>query len=76
LDSLQNRDLSIGYADKTTEEFSYHVPVMWRAARTGARGQGYAKAQDCPSGKLNLLSGFPEEIVVARAVSKSKSKGL
>ena len=45
--SRPNRDLSMGYADKTTEEFSYHVPVMWRAARTGARGQGYAKAQDC-----------------------------
>jgi hypothetical protein len=57
--SRPNRDFSIGYGDKTAEEFSSRSPAGERR-EGGARG--HAEAEDRSCDKLNLFSVYSKKL--------------
>jgi hypothetical protein len=62
--SRPNPAFSMGYAGFSRAEFFSRLSLALRGAATGACGRGHAEAQDCSWRELNLISAFPQEIVV------------
>src|SRR5260370_20112929 len=57
--SRPKRDLSMGYARFSLENFSQRLLAV-RSARSGARARRHAEGRDFSWGKLNRFSVFPQ----------------
>jgi hypothetical protein len=70
--SRPNRDLSMGCAGFSAQNFSCAFPGVRGAPRGGACGRGYAKEQFCSWGELNQSSDFLQLIVAVNRPPSSR----